>query len=128
MTNDPGHCNILFCRSALAYRDVGEGRKQDAEASPVSVTPGMAQASLSTASRSHLLLPSCDTCTSLYIVAARRRSCRSVSDLSKCELDIQSYPVNQKLSKQILLLIVRGEAVTGVAYSLNKAVMPGRFE
>jgi hypothetical protein len=39
---------------------VGEGRKQDAEASPASVTAG--------------ILPSRDTCTSLYIVAARRRS------------------------------------------------------
>jgi hypothetical protein len=97
MKNDPGHCNILFCRSAVAYRDVGEGRKQDAEASPARI-------------------------------AARRRSYRSVSDLSKCELDLQSYPVNQKLSKQILLLIVRGKAVTGAANSLNKAVMPGRFE
>ena len=36
------------------------------------VATGMAQASLSTGSRSHLLLPSRDTCTSLYIVAARR--------------------------------------------------------
>ena len=76
---------------------VGEGRKQDAEASPARI-------------------------------AARRRSYRSVSDLGKCELDLQSYQVNQKLSKQILLLIVRGKAVTGAAYSLNKAVMPGRFE
>jgi hypothetical protein len=33
------------------------------------VTPGMARASLSTGSRSHLFLPSRNTCTSLYIVA-----------------------------------------------------------
>jgi hypothetical protein len=46
---------------------VGEGRKQDAEASPASVTPGMAQASLSTRAmpvkRVSPHPASCDTCT-----------------------------------------------------------------
>jgi hypothetical protein len=33
----PGELLALSCRSAVAYRDVGEGREQDAEASPARI-------------------------------------------------------------------------------------------
>ena len=35
-------CEVLdqYCRSAVAYRDVGEGREQEAEASPARIAAG----------------------------------------------------------------------------------------